>query len=44
MNFFNTYRGLTKFHEQLLVSVVISNPSNPTVKGNNTAYLAFGKY
>jgi len=26
------------------VRVVISNSSYPTVKNNNTAYLAFGKY
>jgi len=40
-------RGLTKFHagsEQLLVRVVINNSSFPTVKSNNTAYHAFGKY
>jgi len=40
-------RGLTKFHagsEQLLMCVVINNSSFPTVKHNNTAYHAFGKY
>jgi len=40
-------RGLTKLHagsDQLLVCVVINNPSFPTVKNNNTAYHAFGKY
>jgi len=40
-------RGLTKFHagsEQLLVCIVINNSSFPTVKNNNTAYHAFGKY
>ena len=41
------HRGLPKFHaesEQLLVCVVISNSSFPTVKNNNTAYHALGKY
>jgi len=40
-------RGLTKFHagsEQLLLCVDINNSSCPTVKHNNTAYHAFGKY
>ena len=40
-------RALTKFHagsEQPLVCVVISNSSYPTVKNNNIAYHAFGKY
>ena len=39
--------GLTKFHagsEQLLVCIIISNSRYPTVKNNNTAYFAFGKY
>jgi len=39
--------GLTKFHagsEQPLVCVVIINFVYPTVKNNNTAYYAFGKY
>jgi len=38
---------LTKFHawtEQPLMCVVINNSSYPTVKNNNTAYHAFGKY
>ena len=38
---------LTNFHagsEQLLVCVVISNSSYPTVKNNSTAYHAFGKH
>jgi len=40
-------RGLTKFHagsKQLLLCVVINNSSCPTVKHQNTAYHAFGKY
>jgi len=40
-------RGLTKFHagsKQLLVCVVITNSSYPTVKKSNTVYQAFGKY
>jgi len=40
-------RGLIKFHagsEQLLVCIAINNSSFPTVKNNNTAYHAFGKY
>ena len=40
-------RGLTKFHagsEQLLVCVVVNNSYYPTVKNNNTAHHAFGKY
>jgi len=40
-------RDLTKFHagyEQPLVCVVIINFIYPTVKNNNTAYHAFGKY
>jgi len=39
--------GLTKFpagSEQLLVCVVIKNWSCPTIRNNNTAYRAFGKY
>jgi len=38
---------LTKFHagsEEHLVCVVINNSNYPTVKNNNTAYRAFGKY
>jgi len=38
---------LTTFHagsEQALVCVAINNSSYPTVKNNNTAYHAFGKY
>jgi len=40
-------RGLTKFHagsEQSLVCVVTINFDYPTVKNNDTAYHAFGKY
>ena len=40
-------RGRTKFHagsEQPLVCVVISNSTFPTIKNNNIAYHAFGKY
>jgi len=40
-------RGLTTFHaesEQLLMCIVINNSTFPTVKNNNTAYHAFGKY
>jgi len=46
MNFYHD-RGLSKFHagsEQLLVWVVINNCSYLTVKNNNPAYHAFGKY
>jgi len=38
---------VTKFHagsEQSLVCVVINNSSHPTIKNNNTACHAFGKY
>ena len=40
-------RGLTKFHagsEQSLVCVITINFVYPTVKNNNKAYHAFGKY
>ena len=47
MSFQHHDRDLTKFHagsEQPLVFVVIINFIYPTVKNNNTAYHAFGKY
>jgi len=46
-NFVLRRSNLTTFHagsEHLLVCVVINNSSYPTVKNNNAAYLAFGKY